>query len=48
MLEVGNGGMTFAEYRSHFSIWALMKAPLLIGCDVRNMTSEMMKILSNK
>jgi hypothetical protein len=26
MLEVGNGGMTFAEYRAHFSIWALMKA----------------------
>lgn len=25
MLEVGNGGMTYAEYRSHFSIWALMK-----------------------
>jgi alpha-galactosidase len=25
MLEVGNGGMTLAEYRSHFSIWALMK-----------------------
>ncbi|XP_066398294.1 alpha-galactosidase 3-like isoform X2 [Miscanthus floridulus] len=48
MLEVGNGGMTLAEYRSHFSIWALMKAPLLIGCDVRNMTSETMEILSNK
>ncbi|CAM0907653.1 unnamed protein product [Alopecurus aequalis] len=48
MLEVGNGGMTFAEYRAHFSIWALMKAPLLIGCDVRNMTSETMEILSNK
>ncbi|KAK3128041.1 hypothetical protein QOZ80_7AG0581820 [Eleusine coracana subsp. coracana] len=48
MLEVGNGGMTFAEYRSHFSIWALMKAPLLIGCDVRNMTSETLEILSNK
>jgi hypothetical protein len=25
MLEVGNGGMTEAEYRSHFSIWALAK-----------------------
>ncbi|THG04786.1 hypothetical protein TEA_029614 [Camellia sinensis var. sinensis] len=25
MLEVGNGGMTIAEYRSHFSIWALAK-----------------------
>uniref|UniRef100_A0A0E0LPT4 Alpha-galactosidase n=1 Tax=Oryza punctata TaxID=4537 RepID=A0A0E0LPT4_ORYPU len=48
MLEVGNGGMTFAEYRAHFSIWSLMKAPLLIGCDVRNMTKETMEILSNK
>ncbi|XP_020108303.1 alpha-galactosidase 3 [Ananas comosus] len=48
MLEVGNGGMTYAEYRSHFSIWALMKAPLLIGCDVRNMTAETLEILSNK
>lgn len=25
MLEVGNGGMTYEEYRGHFSIWALMK-----------------------
>lgn len=25
MLEVGNGGMSIEEYRSHFSIWALMK-----------------------
>lgn len=48
MLEVGNGGMTFQEYRSHFSIWALMKAPLIIGCDVRNMTAETFEILSNK
>lgn len=48
MLEVGNGGMTFHEYRAHFSIWALMKAPLLIGCDVRNMTAETIEILTNK
>ncbi|XP_076958267.1 alpha-galactosidase 3-like [Bidens hawaiensis] len=48
MLEVGNGGMSYLEYRSHFSIWALMKAPLLIGCDVRNMTAETFEILSNK
>ncbi|KAF8009884.1 hypothetical protein BT93_J0763 [Corymbia citriodora subsp. variegata] len=47
MLEVGNGGMTYQEYRAHFSIWALMKAPLLIGCDVRNMTAETMELLSN-
>ncbi|XP_072960461.1 alpha-galactosidase 3-like [Typha angustifolia] len=48
MLEVGNGGMSYVEYRAHFSIWALMKAPLLIGCDVRNMTSETLEILSNE
>eukprot|EP01018_Ginkgo_biloba_P015238 Gb_00552 [translate_table: standard] len=48
MLEVGNGGMTYQEYRSHFSIWALMKAPLLVGCDVRNMNKETLEILSNE
>ncbi|GFP86609.1 alpha-galactosidase [Phtheirospermum japonicum] len=48
MLEVGNGGMTSEEYRAHFSIWALMKAPLLIGCDVRNITAETLEILSNE
>ncbi|XP_020675455.1 alpha-galactosidase [Dendrobium catenatum] len=47
MLEVGNGGMTIEEYRSHFSIWALAKAPLLIGCDVRFMSNETLAILSN-
>jgi len=29
MLEVGNGGMTYQEYRAHFSIWALAKVLLL-------------------
>lgn len=48
MLEVGNGGMTTEEYRSHFSIWALVKAPLLIGCDLRSMDSATKGILSNK
>lgn len=48
MLEVGNGGMTAAEYRSHFSIWALAKAPLLIGCDIRAMDNVTFGLLSNK
>ncbi|KAJ6738119.1 ALPHA-GALACTOSIDASE/ALPHA-N-ACETYLGALACTOSAMINIDASE [Salix koriyanagi] len=48
MLEVGNGGMSLEEYRSHFSIWALMKAPLLIGCDVRSASHETLRILGNK
>ncbi|XVF44639.1 hypothetical protein PTKIN_Ptkin02bG0140100 [Pterospermum kingtungense] len=48
MLEVGNGGMTTEEYRCHFSIWALAKAPLLIGCDIRSMDNETFELLSNK
>ena len=39
MLEVGNGGMTDTEYRSHFSLWAILAAPLIAGNDLRNMTS---------
>ena len=48
MLEVGNGGMTTTEYETHFSLWCLMKAPLLIGCDLRDIDSEALRILTNK
>ena len=47
MLEVGNGGMTTIEYQTHFAMWAFMKAPLIIGCDVRNMSNDTMNILMN-
>jgi alpha-galactosidase len=48
MLEVGNGGMTDTEYKTHFSLWSMMDAPLIIGTDLRKATPETMKILSNK
>ena len=48
MLEVGNGGMTDAEYRSHFSLWALLAAPLIAGNDLRDMRPEIRDILTNK
>src|SRR5256886_15984727 len=35
MLEVGNGGMTEDEYRAHFSLWALIAAPLMAGDEFR-------------
>ncbi|CAG9330244.1 unnamed protein product [Blepharisma stoltei] len=47
MLEVGNGGMNFEEYKSHFSLWALSKAPLIIGCDLTQMSNETLYILGN-
>ncbi|MFF7929795.1 NPCBM/NEW2 domain-containing protein [Streptomyces sp. NPDC007940] len=48
MLEVGNGGMTDTEYRSHFSMWSVMAAPLLIGSDLRSASAETFEILGNK
>lgn len=48
MLEVGNGGMTPTEYRSHFSLWAMMAAPLIAGNDIANMDAETRSILLNK
>jgi alpha-galactosidase len=47
MLEVGNGGMTLNEYRTHMSLWSISKAPLIIGCDVRNISQEYLEILTN-
>ena len=48
MLEVGNGGLSDAEYRSHFSLWAMMAAPLIAGNDLANMDAQTRAILLNK
>jgi alpha-galactosidase len=48
MLEVGNGGMTTPEYRAHFSLWAILAAPLIAGNDVRSMSADTKEILENK
>ena len=47
MLEVGNGGMTDAEYVLHFSMWAILKSPLIMGTDVRNMSTQTFSIFAN-
>ncbi len=48
MLEVGNGGMTTTEYRTHFSLWCLLAAPLIAGNDLRNMSADTLGILANR
>src|SRR5664280_3322111 len=47
MLEVGNGGMTADEYRTHMSLWCMLGAPLMAGNDLRSMTEETKSILMN-
>lgn len=57
MLEVGNGKLTFDENKSHFTLWAMMAAPLILGNDVRDFIKEdgtvdkdnkILQILTNK
>ena len=57
MLEVGNGNLTYEENKSHFSLWCMMCAPLILGNDVRkfikadgtvNTDSKIYQILVNK
>ncbi|MFA6661718.1 MAG: glycoside hydrolase family 27 protein [Bacilli bacterium] len=47
MLEVGNGGMTTEEYKTHFSMWCMLAAPLMAGNDLENMSKETQGILTN-
>ena len=46
--NVGLTGCSFEEYKTHFSLWALLGSPLMIGCDIRDMDDETKTILMNK
>jgi alpha-galactosidase len=48
MMEVGNGGLSLSESRAHFSMWAMLAAPLIAGNDLRAMSPETKAILTNK
>jgi alpha-galactosidase len=47
MLEVGNGGMSEDEYRTHMSLWAILAAPLMAGNDLTQMTPYTVQLLTN-
>jgi alpha-galactosidase len=48
MLEVGNGGLTDVEDRTHMTLWALSAAPLIAGNDIRSMSQATKATLLNK
>jgi len=47
-LRLENDGMTFDEQKAHFSLWSLVKSPLLIGCDISAPTQQTLSILMNQ
>jgi alpha-galactosidase len=48
MLEVGNGGMSEDEYRTHMSLWSILAAPLIAGNDLSKMTPYTLEMLTNR
>ena len=41
-------GCTLGQYRYHFALWCMLMSPLMIGCDIRNMSPEIKSLLLNK
>lgn len=48
MLEIGTGTMTTYEEETHFSFWAALKSPLIIGADITTMSNTSLGIMLNK
>ncbi len=47
MLEVGRGGMTTNQDQTHFTMWCMMAAPLILGNNVTNMPAQTLATLTN-
>ena len=39
---------TDIDYRTHFAFWCMMNSPLMIGCDIRDMSEATKKTLMNR
>lgn len=48
MLEIGNGKLNPAQERSHFALWVILKAPLLIGADLRKLNPDALALLKSR
>jgi alpha-galactosidase len=48
ILVVGEQGLTIVEQKTHFALWCIMTAPLMLGNDPRNMLDYERDILLNK
>ncbi|KAB5575336.1 glycoside hydrolase superfamily [Coniochaeta sp. 2T2.1] len=48
MLEIGTGTMTEYQEQTHFTFWAALKSPLIIGCDINNISDSSLAILKKE
>ena len=45
--NVATTGCSDLEYRTEFALWCMFGAPLMLGCDVRELDGEMLKLVTN-
>ena len=48
MLEIANGWLTTDQEKTHFALWAAVKAPLILGCDLDKISKESLEIITNE
>jgi len=48
MMIIGNPGISLNESRTNMAIWSIMASPLIMGNDLRNISSEFKELLLNK
>ena len=48
MLEVGNGKLTYHQNLSHFALWCMMSAPLVLGNDLRKISKPVLDMVTNR
>ena len=48
MMEVGNGNLTIYEEQTHFSLWCMAKAPLILGMDLITISNDTLSVISNE
>ena len=47
MMQIGNG-LSLEEEKTHFAMWCMLSTPLMIGCDMRQISPETLEVLKNK
>ena len=47
-VSLPEGTCTMETYRTQFALWALMGSPLMLGCDLRKMTPEVLALVTNQ
>ena len=46
--HVGSEGCDYKDYVTQFSLWCFCNVPLMLGCDIRKMSPEILALVTNK